>query len=167
MMNPMLEKIKQVHKKEISYRRILTTRMTIAGHKLFKANRTIHYAFILYRLKRDFGFTKLEIANFTGVTPRNIEMFFTALNPIMESELLKSLVRMNYDKEREEWLEQPRGKAGDKRPMGYWYMEEGKKIREKWAREPYFKLGLESETEYLLKLKSEIDEELKKRGVIK
>lgn len=51
----------------------------------------------MYRLKRDLGFTDSEVANFTGITPRNVEMLTDYAKKILTSGLIKEFNRLKLD----------------------------------------------------------------------
>lgn len=134
------------------FSRTLTNRMTIVAYKLFKQDRQMHLGFILYRLRKDFGFTMWEVANLTGVPVRTIKYFMDLIDPTLESGVLKELKKMDYDKEEEDWLQvtNMNGQGG----QGYvfnpkeipWFVQ--KKRDEKWGIAPEIQLGGESEKEY-------------------
>lgn len=107
-------KNKPYHKKV--YQRILTNRMTIAGYMIFNHSKTIHLALILYRLRRDFGFTAWEIANLTGVPVGTLYNYYRKAKVILESEVLKYW-DVDYDEQLKKWLLIP-DKGG--KPQGYY-----------------------------------------------
>lgn len=134
------------------YTRIVDNRMTIVGHRLFKHSRNLHLALIVHRLRRDFGFTWYEVANFTGIPIRDLSNLYRRLKPLLDDEILKTLVRIDYFGELNTWRSIP----AHGRPQGYyeegkdrpaWYKE--RKRKKDWNKEPLFKLGTKTETEYL------------------
>lgn len=166
-MLPIMMKLKEDNKnkvgskKPIIYSRILTNRMTIVAWKLFKKDRKLHYAFLLYRLKRDFGFTNWELANFTGMPMDHVNNHLRVIKPIIKSGILKILAKMDDENELREWKEvKHNGKE-----QGYyivkeypaWY-EKPKRITEK----PYFQLGSETEKELDELLQNRFDKLRKK-----
>lgn len=149
-MNPILEKMRDKNLKKKVYQRIVTNNMTIVAHRLFKGDRTLHLAFIIYRLRRDFGFTDFEVANFTGIPVGVINKMRQKLRPILESKVLQTLSKMDYDEDLNEWMMKNDGHGA---PQGYYIVKERKpwyhdeRYEEKY-KEPLIKLGLESEKEY-------------------
>ena len=83
--------------KEIGYVRILTNKMTIVAWKLFKSDRRMHFAMILYRFKRDFGFTELEIANFTGMPVKEVNSLLQIALKFMRSDVLKIIAKTDFE----------------------------------------------------------------------
>lgn len=112
-MLPELQEIKRTRKQ---YSKVLTNRMTIAAWKLFKKDPILHFAFILYRLRNDFNFTAWEIANFTGIPTRQVQYYMKTIKPILDSEVLKVLAKMDYKGELEMWNEHT---ACNGLPQGY------------------------------------------------
>lgn len=142
-----LAKIKEDYKKKPIFSRVLTNRMTIIGWRLFKSSHRLHLALIIYRLKRDFGFTEWEIANFTGIPVRDIHNFMRKFKPLLDTEVLKVMAELEYTYQDKinAWMSLPRGH--DSRPQGYyiikdypaWY--ENTKKYKRWVEEPGIKLG--------------------------
>lgn len=95
--------------------------MSAIGYRLFKGNRVVHFAFILYRLKRDFGFTDFEIANFTGIPMSTIQGEMALVKPFLETEVLKMLVKLDKKELLHEWREMSDGKGG---MQGYYVVKE-------------------------------------------
>ncbi len=148
-MNKELAKLKEENKRKKIYSRVLTNSMTIVGHKLFKSDRQLHLAFMIYRLRRDFGFTAWEIANLTGIPTRTIYKFYELLKPILNSEILKTLSNMDYEKDMDAWytLPSPNGNAqGYYRIKDYpaWYAKS-----KKWSTAPSLKIGEDTENKWL------------------
>ncbi|MGB9832846.1 MAG: hypothetical protein ACPLPP_05020 [Caldisericum exile] len=55
--------------------RIDTTEATILANQLLAFDPTLFIAFMVFRLKMDLGFTRSEICNFTGLTPKQLIRF--------------------------------------------------------------------------------------------
>lgn len=149
-MNPILENLKEKNLKKKVYQRVVSNNMSIVAHKLFKSDRTLHLAFITYRLRRDFGFTDLEVANLTGIPMNIIEKMRVKLKPILESKVLDILAKMDYEEELHEWNMLGDGHGGK---QGYYVIKDypawydDKRYNEKY-KEKLIKLGTESEKEY-------------------
>lgn len=147
-MLPVLQKMKE---KNATYSRILTNRMTIVGYRLFKHSHKIHLAFIVYRLKRDFGFTWWEVANFTGIPEKKLIEFYLEIKPLLDTEILKYLANLDEEGALEEWRNIPdtrNGKQGKYivRETKAWFDDMPRtKSRQK---EPEFRFGGESEKDY-------------------
>lgn len=117
--------------------------------RLFRSNRTLHMGFILYRLKRDFGFTDWDCANLTGIPAKKVGHFLEAIHAIMRSNVLKELAKMDFEEEEQGWRARPY--RGGYQAQGYfipktdeWY------AKHKTKRQlPAFSLGAESEAEML------------------
>lgn len=147
-MLPILEKLKEEQKKRVVFSRVLTNRMTITAWRLFKSDRNLHLGFIIYRLRRDFGFTEYEAANFTGIPVKDIHNLLKTVRKLMNTGVIKSIAESDYtyDEQLHVWRSLPRGH--DLRPQGYytitdrlaWY-QRTEKYKEKWTREPDFQLG--------------------------
>ena len=137
--------------KEIGYIRILSNKMTIVAWKLFKGDRRMHFALILYRFKRDFGFTELEIANFTGMPVEDVHSLLKIALKFMKSDILKIIA--NTDFEWDEELHAWRSLKAHGKRQGYyeikdrpsWYTESRKGKR--WRTKPDFQFGGETEKE--------------------
>ncbi len=143
-MKLLLKTYKEEQKKKVNFSRVLTNRATIIGWRMFQKDRTIHMGFILYRLKRDFGFTDWEIANFTGIPKRDIHNFMRRIKPILDSEVLQQLATMDWIEEEKGWRSIPDGHG--RAWQGYyvpkhiaWY-DKGK--YRKHREEPLEKLGV-------------------------
>lgn len=134
------------NKQKRIYSRTLSNRMTIVAWKLFNHNRRLHFAFIVYRLRRDFGFTYWEIANFTGLPTATLRQWVHRMMPLLKSQIIQTLVSMDYDEEEDNW-EHANAEKDKKYPA--WYDVD--KYKEKY-KEPDFKLGGESEKEWLRKM---------------
>ena len=137
--------------KEIGYVRILTNKMTIVAWKFFKGDRRMHFAIILYRFKKDFGFTELEIANFTGMPLKEVNTLLQIAIKFMRSDVLKIIAKSDFewDEELHAWRSL---KAFGKRQGYYevkdrpaWYTESRKGKR--WSTKPDFQFGGETEKE--------------------
>ena len=108
----MLPELKKIwHPK--TYRRILTNKMTIVMYKLFHGDKYLHLAMMLYRLKVDFGFTNIEISNFSGVNPRTVQQYCRRVSKLLESQVKRVYSHANFQKEIEE-CENRRGIGGSK-----------------------------------------------------
>ena len=130
---------------------MLTNRMTIVAWKLFRTSKMKHLGFILYRLRRDFGFTDWEIANLTGIPMTNVSNYLASIKPVLDLEVLDILARMDEKGEIEAWKNIP---DNSNFPQGYvmgkeqpaWYEEDKASYgRKRLHKEPYFKLGSETE----------------------
>jgi hypothetical protein len=149
-MNPILENLKEKNLKKKVYQRVVSNNMSVVAHKLFKSDKVLHLAFITYRLRRDFGFTDVEVANLTGIPMNTIEKMRTVLKPILESKVLDVLAKMDYQEELLKWDMLGDG-HGNK--QGYYVIKDhkpwydDKRYSEKY-KEPLIKLGMESEKEY-------------------
>ncbi len=146
-----LAKLKEENKRKKVYSRVLTNRMTIVGHKLFKSDQHLHLAFMIYRLRRDFGFTAWEIANLTGIPTRQVYKFYERLKPILKSEILKTLARMDYEQDSQAWysIPSPNGTAqGYYKIKDYpaWYSNASK--NKKWSNIPKLQIGYETEKDW-------------------
>lgn len=149
-MNPILANLKERNLKKKVYQKIVTNNMSIVAHRLFKEDRTLHLAFIVYRLRRDFGFTDFEVANLTGIPMGILNKMRQKLRPILQTKVLDVLAKMDYNEELNEWNNKNDGHGC---PQGYytvkthkaWY--DDKRFNEKY-KEPLIKLGTESEKEY-------------------
>lgn len=147
-MLPILEKLKAEQKKKVVFSRVLTNRMTITAWRLYSRDRVLHLGFIVYRLKRDFGFTEYEAANLTGIPVKDIHNMLKTVRKLINSGILKEIAGYDYDYNEEihAWRSLPRGH--DKREQGYytisenlaWY-QQTEKYKKKWAKEPDFQLG--------------------------
>lgn len=124
--------------------------MTIVGWRLFQSDRVLHFGFVLYRLKRDFGFTDWEIANFTGIPKRDIHNFMRRIKPLMDAEILKSLSKMHWIEEEDGWRSIPDGHG--RKWQGYFIKKElawyNKNKYRKLNKEPHEQLGTDLEKEY-------------------
>lgn len=147
-MLPILQKIKEDQKKKIVFSRVLTNRMTITAWRLFKHDHKLHLGFIVYRLKRDFGFTEYEVANFTGIPVSDIHNLLKTVRKLINTGIIKIISESdyNYDERLHAWRSLPRGH--DSRPQGYytiknkipWY-QETERYKKEWTKEPDFQLG--------------------------
>ena len=99
---------KLMHSPRKKWSRVLTNRMTIVGYRLFKHSHTLHLGFIIMRLRKDFGFTLYEVANFTGIPYKTLENYSGRIRKLLESEALKILARMDYNEEKEIWFRRKR-----------------------------------------------------------
>ena len=162
-MNPLLSKIKSQKKDRlkfskkagkllpIGYVNVLNNKTTILAWRLFKSDRRLHLGFVVYRFKKDFGFTDLEIANFTGIPVAEVNAMLNKAMPIIKSGILRQMVKFdyNYDEELHVW----RSLRAHGRPQGYyiikdypaWYEEST--FHKKWEKKPDFQFGSESEKE--------------------
>ena len=125
--------------------------MTLVGWKLFKDDRRVHFGFVLLRLRKDFHFTDYEISNITGIPMDYLNNFIRVVFPIVDSYILKNLSKLNEEEMLKEWDELPNGHGGR---QGFYVVKEKKEWYDikneekgKW-KEPFFKLGGESEKEY-------------------
>lgn len=109
--------------------RVLDNEMTVVAHKLFKSNPVLHWAFILYRLKSDFGFTATEIANFTGIPESTLQGRLNIVAPFLETDVLKILSKMDKEGALKEWRELSDGRGG---MQGYYVVKEGEPWYEKY-----------------------------------
>ncbi len=146
----MLPELKKIwHPK--TYRRILTNKMTIVMYKLFHGDKYLHLAMMLYRLKVDFGFTNIEISNFSGVNPRTVQQYCRRVSKLLESQVMRVYSHANFQKEIEEW-ENRRGIGGSKQgfysedEIERWEKKRANKER-KFGGKPAFSAG--SKTEHL------------------
>lgn len=166
-MLPILEKMAEETKEKIRYGRVLTNKMTIVAWKLFQHDRNLHYGFILYRLRRDFGFKDWEISNLTGIPVTQIRHYITRMKPILDSEVLKFMQRLDFETEEEAFREIH---ANNGLPQGY-YLKESNPF---WAKKgyfrrgftyapPFFQLGGETEKEYEELLKKVQAQEKRKK----
>ncbi len=158
-MLPILEKIKEGKLIKKTYSRVLTNKMTLIAWQLYKTNARLHFAFFLYRLRKDFGFTEWEIANLTGVPVLHQNVLFSKVKKILDGEILKTLANNKVEEELEKF--RMLGEKGGL-PQGYmpvrdddnaWYLEE---TRKRYGSEKYFKLGMESQKEFEEKLEQRI-----------
>lgn len=103
-MNKYLQEIIQANKAvPRRWSRILTNSMTIAGWKLFGSDYRLHFGFILWRLRTDFGMSYWELANFTGIPMKPLKKFFETVKPIIQSDVLQIIAKENQDTEIDEW----------------------------------------------------------------
>lgn len=115
----------------------------------------MHLAIICYRLKRDFGFTDYEIANFTGIPTKNFVHWWERVKKLINSKILQTLWHMDFNEELHAWEEIPSGHGGGQgfyvmKDIPEWYLDKNKK---KYG-EAVVQLGQDSENEYLKKLKN-------------
>ena len=148
-MIPILATIKGIKMKRKDYSRVLSNKMTIVAWELYKTDRRLHLAFIIHRLRFDFGFNQFEIANFTGMPIQDINELERRTKKILDSEVLKILANLKEDDKLKSWYELPdgHGKIQGYRPIidyPAWYLEK----QEKKYKEPFFKLGSETEKDY-------------------
>jgi len=149
-MKPILEKLKEENKKKIIYSRIVTNRMTIVAWRLWKQDHKVHLGFLCYRLRRDFGFTWWEVANFTGIPVAELKQMYHKIKPLLDSSVLKILAEMDEEGALKEWRELS---MGDRQQGLYvihdypaWYLRT--KRAKRYSTEPEIKLGTESEKDY-------------------
>ncbi len=146
-----MKQLKAENKQRKVYSRVLTNQMTIVGWKLFKSDRTLHLAFMVYRLRRDFGFTAWEIANLTGIPTKQVYKLWEKLKPLLNSEILKILGDMDYKGELQAWDEIP-FRPG--KPQGLhvvrdypaWYLQT--KRYKRWSKKAILGLGNVSEKDW-------------------
>ena len=149
-MIPILEKLHEENKKKIIYSRIVTNRMTIVAWKLWKQDRKVHLGFICYRLRRDFGFTWWEIANFTGIPVYELKVMYEKIKPLLDSNVLRILAELDEEGALKEWREVSMGS----REQGLfvvhdypaWYSRTDRAKR--FSTKPDIQLGTESEKDY-------------------
>jgi len=107
-------------------------------------------AFIIVRLKKEFGFTDWEIANFTGIPMRTIRAYRNLVKNVLESEILKILVQMNFDKEESDWRNIGNGATGGM-AAGFLSIQKNNKYRERIDKryaDPIVTTGDKLEKEY-------------------
>lgn len=154
-MNKLLATIQDQNKKKIIYSRVVTNKMTAVAWKLFRTDRSLHFGLILYRLRRDFGFTWWELANFTGIPEAHLHQFYKIVKPYLEAHIFKTLARMDEQGELDRWRDLP---AGNGKSQGYYIPRDApawfqyRKRAGRWQRPPDIQLGMESEKEYQDKL---------------
>ena len=136
--------------------KILTNKMTIIGWRLYGKDRALHFAFVLYRLKKDLGFTEFELANFTGMPVDHVNKFMKRMRPILESNILNEMAKVQWEEDEHAWRSIPAFGL----PQGYyivkdqsWYDRGLKPMKVKG--EPAIRLGRESEKEWEQKLKEQ------------
>ena len=154
-MLPILQRLKEDQKKKVVFSRVLTNRMTITAWRLFKSDSNLHLGFIIYRLKRDFGFTEYEVANFTGIPVSNINNLLKPVRKLIDSDVIRNIAKYDYqyDEQLHTWRSLPRGH--DLRPQGYYtikdklaWFQNTEKYKKRWDKESDIKLGEESEKEW-------------------
>lgn len=125
------------------------------GHKLYKSNKILHLTFLIYRLKRDFGYTLIELANLTGIPPYELEYFYRKYKKTLFDEVRKIISSMDFDKELEAWYLIPDGKH---KGLGQGYRHSSKNLPEwlkkmnrhkNWSTKPEFVFGFGGEKEWL------------------
>ncbi len=141
-----------------TYMRIPANRMTIVAHKLYKSDKVLHFMFLLYRLKKDFGYKLYELANTTGIPPHELEPFYRKRIRTLNREVRNILTSMDYDKEVHAWYLIPDGKH---KGLGQGYRYASKylpewlkkmKRHQYWSAKPDIIVGQESEKEWNKKL---------------
>jgi len=76
-----------------------TTHATILLNKLFKFNPQIWIAFLILRLKMDLGFTKAELCNFTGLSPKQLERFMLVMRNLLYLKVFDILDKEDIQKD--------------------------------------------------------------------
>lgn len=84
----------------------------------------MHYAIIVYRLRRDFGFTIPEVANFTGIEPRNVEVLHSFMVKVLASGLIKEFKKLKLDEEMMAWETKKYMGDGGKSLQGYYLVKD-------------------------------------------